>query len=67
MGAIDGSRATGPSYYGALYGRLVVRNVWFDGQIFFMHSGWSVDRTIPGVGVGTSSPNADSEGFHCCR
>ena len=62
MGAID-ARATGPSYYGALYGRLVVRNVWFDGQIFFMHSGWSVDRTIPGVGVGTSSPNADSEGF----
>ena len=37
--------------------------LWFDGQAFYMHTGWSVNRTMPGVGVASASPNADSEGF----
>ncbi len=57
------AKATGPSYYGALYGRLVAEHgLWFDGEVFYMHTGWSVDRAIPGIGLATSRPNADSEG-----
>jgi autotransporter-associated beta strand protein len=59
-----GAKASGPSYYGAIYGRLVAEGgLWFDGQAFYMHSGWSVDRAMPGFGVASASPNADSEGF----
>ena len=57
------SKASGPSYYGAIYGRLVERNFWFDGQAFYMHTDWSAQRGIPGAGAATSSPNTDSEGF----
>ncbi|HEX3406638.1 MAG TPA: autotransporter outer membrane beta-barrel domain-containing protein, partial [Caulobacteraceae bacterium] len=56
-------KASGPSYYGAVYGRLVDRGVWWDGEVFYMHTNWSVDRTVPGVGLATASPNTDSEGF----
>jgi fibronectin-binding autotransporter adhesin len=62
MAAADG-KASGPSYYGAVYGRLVDRGMWFDGQVFYMHTDWSVDRVMPGLGVATSNPNTDSEGF----
>ncbi len=59
-----GAKASGPSYYGAIYGRLVAEGgLWFDGQAFYMHSDWSVNRTMPGFGVASASPNADSEGF----
>ena len=56
-------KADGPSYYGAVYGRLVDRGVWWDGEVFYMHTNWSVDRTVPGIGLATASPNTDSEGF----
>ena len=62
MGVAD-AKASGPSYYGAVYGRLVDRGMWFDGEVFYMHTDWSVDRVMPGLGVATSNPNADSEGF----
>jgi outer membrane autotransporter protein len=62
MGAAD-AKASGPSYFGAVYGRLVDRGMWFDGEVFYMHTDWSVDRVMPGLGVATSNPNADSEGF----
>ena len=62
--AAGGAKASGPSYYGAIYGRLVAEGgLWFDGQAFYMHTGWSVDRAMPGFGVASASPNADSEGF----
>ena len=56
-------KASGPSYYGAVYGRLVDRGIWWDGEVFYMHTNWDVDRTVPGIGLATSSPNTDSEGF----
>jgi outer membrane autotransporter protein len=59
----DTAKATGPSYYGAVYGRLVDGRNWFDGEVFYMHTGWSVERGIPGIGVATARPNTDSEGF----
>ena len=58
------AKATGPSYYASIYGRLVDRGLWFDGEVFYMHTGWSVNRTIPGgAEVATASPNANTEGF----
>ncbi|HVN00876.1 MAG TPA: autotransporter-associated beta strand repeat-containing protein [Caulobacteraceae bacterium] len=57
------AKASGPSYYGAIYGRFVDGRVWFDGEAFYMHTGWAVDRTVAGVGVAVSGASASSEGF----
>jgi outer membrane autotransporter protein len=57
------AKASGPSYYGSVYGRLVDHGVWWDGEVFYMHTGWTVDRLMSGVGVATARPNTESEGF----
>jgi outer membrane autotransporter protein len=57
------AKASGPSYYGSIYGRLVDGGAWFDGQVFYMRSDWSMSRLIPGIGVATAGPDADSGGF----
>jgi outer membrane autotransporter protein len=57
------SKASGPSYFGAVYGRLVDGGLWVDGQLFYMRSDWSVNRTMTGLGVASSHPDTDSEGF----
>ena len=57
------AKASGPSYFGAIYGRLVEKGVWLDGEAFYMHTDWTVNRTVPGFGVATAVPNAKSEGF----
>jgi outer membrane autotransporter protein len=59
----DFAKATGPSYYGAVYTRLVDGRTWFDGEVFYMHTDWSVGRAVSGIGVASAHPNADSEGF----
>jgi outer membrane autotransporter protein len=62
MGAVA-ARASGPSYYEAIYGRLALGPAWLDGQAFYMHSGWSLSRTVAGFGVATSTPNSNTEGL----
>ena len=61
MGAAS-SKASGASYFAALYGRLVDGETWFDGQAFYMHNDWSVRRSISGYGTATSNPGGDTEG-----
>ncbi|HEY1752186.1 MAG TPA: autotransporter domain-containing protein, partial [Caulobacteraceae bacterium] len=57
------ARASGPSYYGSIYGRLVDGRAWFDGQAFYMRSDWSMNRMVAGAGVASDRPTADSGGF----
>jgi autotransporter-associated beta strand protein len=57
------AKASSPSYYGSIYGRLVAGHAWLDGEAFYMRSDWSVDRAVPGIGVATAGPNTNSEGF----
>jgi autotransporter-associated beta strand protein len=57
------AKASGASYYGALYGRWVVGRAWLDGQAFYMHSDWTVNRRVAGEGATTSSPGGNTEGF----
>src|SRR5215469_1194169 len=54
--------ASGSSYFGAIYGRAVVDHFWLDGQTFYMHSDWSVQRQVTGSGTIESSPAGNSEG-----
>ncbi len=62
MGAAA-AKATGSSYFASLYGRLVAGQAWFDGQLFYMHTDWSVSRTVSGVGVANAHPDVNSGGF----
>lgn len=62
MDAVE-AKAAGPSYYGAVYGRLVDGDAWFDGEAFYMQTDWSVARTLPGYGTANAAPNAPSAGF----
>ncbi|HSM95991.1 MAG TPA: autotransporter domain-containing protein [Rhizomicrobium sp.] len=56
------AKASGPTYYAALYGRLVAGETWFDGQAFYLHNDWTVRRSLPGYGTASSSPGGDTEG-----
>jgi autotransporter-associated beta strand protein len=55
--------ASGSSYYGSLYERWVVGKTWFDGQAFYMHSDWSLNRQVAGIGTASSNPGAETEGL----
>jgi outer membrane autotransporter protein len=57
------AKGSGSSYFGALYARWVVGPAWIDGQGFYMHSDWTVNRTIPGTGAVSSSPGGGTGGF----
>jgi autotransporter-associated beta strand protein len=57
------STASGSSYFGALYARWIVGPAWIDGQAFYMHSNWAVDRAVPGAGALNSDPNGGTKGF----
>ncbi|HSZ50613.1 MAG TPA: autotransporter-associated beta strand repeat-containing protein, partial [Caulobacteraceae bacterium] len=55
--------ASGSSYFGALYAHWIVGPAWIDGQGFYMHSNWAVNRTVAGSGAVTSNPNGGTKGF----
>jgi outer membrane autotransporter protein len=57
------AKASGAAYFGALYGRWTAGRVFLDGQVFYMHSDWTVNRLVPGYGAAKSSPGGNSEGF----
>jgi autotransporter-associated beta strand protein len=57
------SKASGASYYGALYGRWTAGRAWFDGQAFYMHSDWTLNRYVSGYGKATSAPSGDTKGL----
>jgi len=56
------SKASGSSYFGAVYGRWVAGLVFLDGEGFYMHSDWSVKRLVPGFGTALSNPSGDTKG-----
>jgi autotransporter-associated beta strand protein len=55
--------ASGSSYFGAIYAHWIVGPAWIDGQGFYMHSNWAVNRANPGSGVLNSNPNGGTKGF----
>jgi autotransporter-associated beta strand protein len=56
------AKATGSNYYGAVYGRWVMGSAWLDGQAFYMHSDWTLNRQLSGFGTGRSNPSGDTKG-----
>jgi len=57
------AKASGAAYYGALYGRWVAGRAWFDGQAFYMHSDWSVNRQVAGFTAANANPDGATAGF----
>jgi outer membrane autotransporter protein len=57
------AHASGSTYFGALYGRWAAGRAWLDGQAFYMHSDWTVNRQLAGVGTARSNPGGNTEGF----
>lgn len=53
----------GSGYYGALYGRWSLGQTLLDGQAFFLHNDWRLNRTVTGYGIATSQPSGNTVGF----
>jgi outer membrane autotransporter protein len=56
------SKASGSSYFGAIYGRWVAGMVFLDGEGFYMHTDWDVRRLVTGFGTALSNPSGDTKG-----